>query len=51
VVKKTIESLGGKIWVESEEGLGSTFYFTVPKNDAEHQDSNMMLEQINSIKN
>lgn len=32
VTKKIIENLGGKIWVESEEGKGSTFYFTVLKN-------------------
>ena len=34
LAKKIVEVYGGKIWVESKEGKGSAFFFTLPKNHA-----------------
>jgi light-regulated signal transduction histidine kinase (bacteriophytochrome) len=31
VVKKMVESRGGRVWLESSSGAGATFFFTWPR--------------------
>ncbi len=52
IAKRLTEILGGKMWLDTDEQTGSTFYFTVPFNDflPDENDANLKIQALSDGK-
>jgi len=48
IVKHIAQTLGGRVWVESEVGRGSTFFFTLNSSTAKGQSSQASADELSS---
>jgi len=46
IVKKIAELNGGRVWVESEVGKASTFFFTLPKQETQAENEKILANIV-----